>query len=360
MNGFLRWSGLSLLLAGRLAQGMDGEEVSNLKADEQVILFPSYAWQTTPGQWSVRMRAWVFEPRSVGAASLEGLLAKILGRRVQVAEEERAIFQTRARPFLVDNERRKRLVVDLLGRKIILPPTGPNGHSEGVFPLEGAWTGFERTEGRVVLPASDPRSFLVNVEMVQPGRLVVISDIDDTVKETRVADFEHMIANTFFRPARAVAGMPELYARLKGLGASFHYVSNGPWHLYPTLSAFLHDTGYPSGSLHLAPFRVKDASGYRYLRKRNDIKRQNLETIFLDLAQAPVVLIGDSGESDPEIYGEFARRFPSRVRLVLIRAAQSAEAHPPDRMAQAFRGVAVEKWAVFSEPADVIPLLARL
>ena len=34
-------------------------------------------------------------------------------------------------------------------------------------------------------------------------------------------------------------------------GASFHYVSNSPWQLFPMLTAFFHTKKFPPGSAHL-------------------------------------------------------------------------------------------------------------
>jgi len=43
----------------------------------------------------------------------------------------------------------------------------------------------------------------------------VVTDMDDTIKDTHVLDRKEMLKNTFVRPFVAVAGMPELYRSWK-------------------------------------------------------------------------------------------------------------------------------------------------
>ncbi len=64
------------------------------------------------------------------------------------------------------------------------------------------------------------------------------------------------------------------------------------------------------------------------------------------------MLVGDSGESDPEIYGELARRHPDAVRLVSIRDV-TGEGDDDVRYRAAFRDVPVERWRRFASPAEL-------
>ena len=60
------------------------------------------------------------------------------------------------------------------------------------------------------------------------------------------------------------------------------------------------------------------------------------------------LLIGDSGELDPEIYGEVARTRPERVEGVVIRDV-TGEGRDAARYARAFEGVAPERWHIFRD-----------
>ena len=46
---------------------------------------------------------------------------------------------------------------------------------------------------------------------------------------------------------------------------------------------------------------------------------------ILDLTgELPLVLVGDSGQRDPEVYADIARRYPKRIRSVYIRDVTGA------------------------------------
>lgn len=50
------------------------------------------------------------------------------------------------------------------------------------------------------------------VSLIEPKGVSIISDIDDTIKETQIlAGARTVLNNTFFKPCRAVKGMAEIY-----------------------------------------------------------------------------------------------------------------------------------------------------
>ncbi len=67
-----------------------------------------------------------------------------------------------------------------------------------------------------------------------------------------------------------------------------------------------------------------------------------------------LVLVGDSGERDPEIYGNIARLYPKRVRRIFIRAVKGEKAND-ERFTKAFKDVPREKWMVFTDPIKDLP-----
>jgi phosphatidate phosphatase APP1 len=60
-----------------------------------------------------------------------------------------------------------------------------------------------------------------------------------------------------------------------------------------------------------------------------------------------VVLVGDSGEHDPEIYGAIARAHPTQVRGILIRDV-TGEGRGAPRYGKAFAGIPVEQWLILA------------
>jgi phosphatidate phosphatase APP1 len=102
-------------------------------------------------------------------------------------------------------------------------------------------------------------------------------------------------------------------------GASFHYVSASPWQLYVPLEEFTRSNAFPMGSFHLKEFRWR---GERFLNRfasPEDYKIRTIEPLLQAAPRRRLVLVGDSGERDPEAYGELARRHPEQVVAIFIR-----------------------------------------
>ncbi|MBN8601633.1 MAG: DUF2183 domain-containing protein [Planctomycetes bacterium] len=155
--------------------------------------------------------------------------------------------------------------------------------------------------------------------LVAPRGISVISDIDDTIKNTNVTQKRAMLANTFVYPFQAIEGMAEVYRQWGADGAFFHYVSSSPWQIFDSLDHFFEQHEFPEGSMHLRWFRLRD----EILRKWQLLRRRGKYAIIANLMkrypQRQFVLIGDSGERDPEIYAKIAKRFTNQIPLVAIR-----------------------------------------
>jgi phosphatidate phosphatase APP1 len=112
-------------------------------------------------------------------------------------------------------------------------------------------------------------------------------------------------------------GTSELYHALAA-GASgqannpVFYVSKSPWNLYDFLIDFLDYHRLPRGPLLLRDYGLREAPP---LDHKSAAVRQLLDTYSV----LPFVLLGDSGERDPEIYLETAARYPGRIRAIYIR-----------------------------------------
>jgi phosphatidate phosphatase APP1 len=97
------------------------------------------------------------------------------------------------------------------------------------------------------------------------------------------------------------------------------YVSSSPWNIYDVLEDFLDVHGVPEG-----PLFLKDWSP-SVLGKHRGHKLGIIRKLLSTYPNLPFVLIGDSGEEDPEIYSQVVRDHPGRVRAVYIRDVTSAE-----------------------------------
>lgn len=155
--------------------------------------------------------------------------------------------------------------------------------------------------------------------MLYPRKgLSIVSDIDDTIKDSQVGDRKELLANTFLRKFRSVEGMADLYSEWADQGAAFHYVSSSPWQLLEALRAFNDEDGFPHGSMHLRNFRLRDQLIRKLVLRRNG-KVIAIRNLLKALPEREFVLIGDSGEKDPKIYRKICKRYPDRVKAVFIR-----------------------------------------
>ncbi|GJJ73958.1 hypothetical protein EMPS_06316 [Entomortierella parvispora] len=160
------------------------------------------------------------------------------------------------------------------------------------------------------------------VNLIDPIGISVISDIDDTIKETNIAAGARIILqNTFLNDMQDVPGMSQVYKRWWKQGAAIHYVSNSPWQLIPSLLEFFHSYKFPPGSAHL---RLHDSVLKTYFMTPGESKRRAIHEILTDFPERRFILVGDSGEIDMEIYTDVALEFPHQVFKIFIRDITSA------------------------------------
>ena len=178
------------------------------------------------------------------------------------------------------------------------------------------------------------------MRLIPPHGLSLISDIDDTIKVTDIlAGREVVMENTFFRPFAAVPGMAERYRRL-GEETAFHYVSGGPWQLYRPLAEFIAAAGFPDGSFHmksvrknlLTPGSWQDLASLAGGDATTEQKLGQIGGIIGHFPERRFILVGDSGEHDPEVYREIRDRFPGQIEAIWIRDVADDRHRHPERL----------------------------
>jgi len=340
-----------------LASLLDG----SLAADEQITLFPALAWKHG-ASWHLEVNGVVFEPER--RPLIEAALRRALGLATDpLTEEQEAIFRARTRAFLVDNERGEKFSLTLGGRRHALRTSTANGHFGGTFSVELAALGLAAAPaGDLVLerlvgigPKRQPVEMPLAVHCLASEGLSVVSDVDDTIKVTEVRDRRAVTLNTFTRPFVAVPGMAALYAPWVRTGAAFHYVTGSPWQLHGPLEEFVRTNGFPAGSWHMQEFRLKDRSALNVLQPPQDHKLNEIEALLRRAPGRRFMLVGDSGEKDPEIYGTISRTHPGRIAQILIRDVTGETAESP-RYRTAFAAVKDGTWQIFREPGEVTSL----
>ncbi|MHC5113968.1 MAG: family 16 glycoside hydrolase [Planctomycetota bacterium] len=331
--------------------------VSNLKPDERVLFLTTDARRAEDGRsWSVPIHAWVHELEETRARRT--LFAAVLRTKygLEITPENEANFRERVRLFVVDNEGGKRVTVRIGGETHTLPETGSNGHARTEITLDAATVDAVRRDGRLeltaILPDGDDRVFGGTVNLVEPDGISVISDIDDTVKITGVTDRAVMFDRTFLRDFEPAPGMAELYRRWAEQGATFHFVSSSPWHLYEPLGDFFDRGGFPARSVSLKLVRMKDKTIWDLFRKGTDTKPSQIVPILERFPNRRFVLVGDSGEQDPEVYALMMARFPERIVRIYIRNVDGSS--PDDaRYRRVFGSIDRDRWVLFDEPAGL-------
>jgi phosphatidate phosphatase APP1 len=347
---------LAVLLIASAPPAACAQEVSDINDDERVLFFSTVARLDDDGAaWNVPIHGWIFEPETDDA--LRGAALREFRDRLGLdpADASTRIFEERMRLFLVDNEGGKRIVVRIAGQQQALELSARGGHFTGIIEVPADAAAAQLVNGGrftyvAVTEAPKERRFEGVSYGLLPEGISVISDIDDTIKVSEVLDKRELIRNTFLREFRAVEGMAAAYSRWAEQGAAFHYVSASPWQLYEPLSTFTREAGFPGGSFHLKQFRVKDSSFLSLLENPITYKLAVIEPLLAQFPKRRFILVGDSGEKDPEVYGILARRRPEQILRVYIR---DVTGEPADgaRYQEAFRELPPEKWRLFQEPS---------
>lgn len=150
----------------------------------------------------------------------------------------------------------------------------------------------------------------------------VISDMDDTVVQSEVTSFLRAARMVLFENALTRLPFPGVAAFYRALergatGADANpvfYVSSSPWNLYDVIDGFLAAQQIPTG-----PLLLRDWELTRLTARHVSHKGAAIREIFDTYPELPFLLVGDSGQEDPEIYAEIVRERPGRVKAVYIR-----------------------------------------
>ena len=177
------------------------ETVTRLKPDEQIVFYPSVA-QRVPGEtnlWRVEIRGCVYEvenQRLLVAAFREAMELKT----DEMTSAQSVVFGERARLFLVDHERGKKIFIRCGTNEFFVGKSGADGRFSGKINFkDSAATSFT-----AILQLGDLRIFSGAIFPLEAEGISVISDIDDTIKITEVRDMQATLMNTFLREFQAV------------------------------------------------------------------------------------------------------------------------------------------------------------
>lgn len=166
--------------------------------------------------------------------------------------------------------------------------------------------------------------------------LGVVSDLDDTVLHSGVTNLLVAARTVLLDNAATRVPWPGVGALYRGLAEGAQgrspagtgavpvfYLSTSPWNLYDLLTEFLDRHRLPRGPMFLMDWGLSHTGLLR--GHDHGHKRERLETLFATYPRMRLVLVGDSGQRDAEIYRDAARAHPGRVAAVVVR-----DVTPPD------------------------------
>ncbi len=327
---------------------------SDIKADETVVFFRTAGWQDPADDaWHVPIHGWIYEPEdsTVRLTALRQILKSKF--ELPVGAEHESNFSRRANLLIADNERGKRIVIEIAGREHTLQPSVENGQFSDTLVISAAdaeqYAGNGYLRYTAVTQANENRTFEGEVRLVPAEGLSVVSDIDDTVKISNVTDRKRLMEQTFLQDFVAAPGMAALYGDWSARDVSFHYVSSSPWQLYSPLLEFLDGAGFPWATFSLKAVRFRDATLFDLFKKGTETKPPAIEAILDRYPNRRFVLVGDSGEQDPEVYAELLRKRREQILGVCIRNV-TRENSDGERFSAVFEGLDRSRWQLFEDP----------
>lgn len=199
--------------------------------------------------------------------------------------------------------------------------------------------------GRVEASVKGAATAIAGVDVLSPhAPFFVISDFDDTLAVSQVTRRRDLIRHALAEDGDTqplVEGMPQLMRCLregKQERPAFALVSGSPVQFVPRTSRFLFKHDFPPFGLYLRELGPNTLSDYK----------QPIIRALLKAVPQNVVLVGDSGERDPEIYAQIREEFPGRVKAIAI--------HDVGRLEGDER---VKDMLVFKHPREVMPQLVK-
>jgi phosphatidate phosphatase APP1 len=297
---------------------------------QQILFAPSVASVSGANQWSMVSQGRIFEPAEGRIQSLiDDIVAPLVG-----ASRTDPLFRARVGYFVSDSIPGVCPSITLGDQVVQLASSNPAGYFvEPDIPLTNDQVTRLSRDGVITFESqsapNSPARFPGSAMLVPEEGVIVVSDIDDTIKDTKVTVHHEAIANTLVRPFRPVDGMPDVYRAWKEASGSrihFHIVSAGPWHFHEPLRRFTEEAGFPAftwdmRSLDLADPKALIAETVKPNPDRlKDFKLKKISDLMKRFPRRHVVLVGDSGEKDPETYAAILSdsEFADRVDAVFI------------------------------------------
>lgn len=240
----------------------------------------------------------------------------------------RVLFQTATRPGGDINSNRLFKPADTKKRRVAVdwPPWNNTqtwaSAGAGIWPVQLILHSARgRAPTRRLYTAKPIQGFAV-APVSQQG-LSVISDVDDTLIATYVTSKRKLLKTFLFKRFDQIHVFPGALEFVKQVlaspggdgGGTLHYVTGSPALIYDRLFHLFRLRQFPLGSLSMKYLRGKEAAG---LADHLGYKTRLIVELLQRYPKRKFLLLGDSGEKDPEIYAGVRKRFPHRIAAIFI------------------------------------------
>lgn len=379
----------------------DGVEALKEKVEEavrqfkgkEVTVYPSYGYRdrTDERVWTIPMRVWVHDNRDT--PFVEDYIEQRAARRMEedlkrpLTDEEKKRLEACLADFIADDKFREEVEFsfeDDADGEVFRFKSLTNGNGIVIEDFK-----LSDESARKLLEGKSPGEWLKiraatadgagsgegRIRLLAPEGLSVVSDIDDTIKVSQIpAGKKTVLKNTLLKEFQAAEGMLERYLAFdhdktadgqQFDDVSFHYVSGSPWQLYRPLSRFLiEQTGFPAGTFHMKELGLNLLSpgSLQSLKKfiigsdlaTLDMKIRQITNLMINLPRRKFILVGDSGERDPEVFRALKKLFPEQVLKIYIRDVLFERLEGMERITGADAAVSLDTSAIVDEMKALI------
>jgi phosphatidate phosphatase APP1 len=166
-------------------------------------------------------------------------------------------------------------------------------------------------------------------------KLGLISDIDDTIlisHATAIGKKFWLSVSKNAYTRRPFPGVSEFYQKMvREKGYEMFYVSSSDWSLFDLIRDFLQFRNIPLGPILLKDKHINLKNIWKSGGGSHQHKLEKIHFLLRFFPEMKFILIGDSGQHDPEIYAEICHEYPQRVMAVFIREIHPKHSESPER-----------------------------
>ncbi|MFA0964020.1 App1 family protein [Roseivirga sp. BDSF3-8] len=159
----------------------------------------------------------------------------------------------------------------------------------------------------------------------------VISDVDDTILKSNITNFFGKIKTLLMNDAKSRVAFPGIAAFYRELrkGTSneevnpIYYVSGSSYNIYDLLDRFCEVKEIPKG-----PFMLRELGYTRdqvFMQDTLGYKVSMIQRVLSYYPDLSFVMVGDSGQKDPEIYRKIVKQYPGKIKAIYIRNIDQSE-----------------------------------